>query len=617
MSVQPIKLVCIIGSTGTGKSAFAIELAKRINGEIINADAMQCYEGLPISTNKPTLEEKTTIPHHLFSFVPHTSDHQAFTILDYVKLVDEVIADIQKRGKIPIVVGGTHYYIEALIKRDILGADSQITTEFTNEEQKLHRPIHYGYFTVYPSSTCLPERRKRPKLTETGLPVAESLLKLQHNESKPEKSVVKSLVNYDTLIFWMNAESDIEKLNNSLNKRVEKMAEKGLEKEVLDFYEFAKKEYYDKNPSTLEPDAISSKSSEIEKQVEAHPDLPLTRGIMQSIGFKEFLPFLQHKETFEQGKERLKAATCKYARKQINWITHRLTPISCDASSHTEIESQSLPSSSSSSSSSNLLSEEENAEIACSSSTSSTTNDHRFKTPSSDTPWILFSLNIFEPISDLLDTATEVTKHFFSNTMNELTNEQKECAVWRENASEFQCKAKSNARKFNSSTASSSSGASSLISNSASSTILSVDVSQSSLEESRLEETNKSSSDKSSEEKAKDETCGEEREKLKPVIGKHDSVICHICNRTFYGPTEWESHVKGRPHQKKKRNAKKREENEAQRLAKAHLRQERKENSTNKVNFEIEDEPSSSESGVQPSACELPERRSRYDNEKK
>lgn len=108
------KVLVIVGPTASGKSALGVELAKKFNGEIISADSRQVYKGLDIGTGKITKRETLGIPHHLLDVA---SPKRAFTANDFVQKASRAIADISKRGKLPIVVGGTGFYIDALVGR--------------------------------------------------------------------------------------------------------------------------------------------------------------------------------------------------------------------------------------------------------------------------------------------------------------------------------------------------------------------------------------------------------------------------------------------------------------------------------------------------------------------
>jgi tRNA dimethylallyltransferase len=106
------KLVVILGPTASGKTELAIKLAKKFNGEIVNADSRQVYKGMDIGTAKPTKKEMKGVPHHLLNIA---SPKRKFTVAQYRKLALKAIEKIQKRGKIPFLVGGTWFYIRAIV----------------------------------------------------------------------------------------------------------------------------------------------------------------------------------------------------------------------------------------------------------------------------------------------------------------------------------------------------------------------------------------------------------------------------------------------------------------------------------------------------------------------
>ena len=111
MSAKP-KVVCIVGPTASGKTALGIEIAKRLDGEIISADSMQIYKGMPVASAVPTEEEKQGIKHHLME-ICDPSDQQ--TVAKFKELATEKIKEVLERGKTPIIVGGTGLYIDAVV----------------------------------------------------------------------------------------------------------------------------------------------------------------------------------------------------------------------------------------------------------------------------------------------------------------------------------------------------------------------------------------------------------------------------------------------------------------------------------------------------------------------
>ena len=108
-----MKIIAIVGPTAVGKTALAIELAKRYNGEIISCDSMQVYKGMDIGTAKPTRDEMATVKHHLINV---KEPNENFSCADYAVLAKKAIEDIAKRGKTPIFCGGTGLYLDSVIE---------------------------------------------------------------------------------------------------------------------------------------------------------------------------------------------------------------------------------------------------------------------------------------------------------------------------------------------------------------------------------------------------------------------------------------------------------------------------------------------------------------------
>ncbi len=111
------KVIIILGQTSTGKSDFAVQIAQKIDGEIISADSRQVYKGMNLGTGKITKKEMSGIPHHLLDIV---NPKKVFSVNDYKKLANKKIKDILARGKIPIICGGTGFYIDAVVNKTIL-----------------------------------------------------------------------------------------------------------------------------------------------------------------------------------------------------------------------------------------------------------------------------------------------------------------------------------------------------------------------------------------------------------------------------------------------------------------------------------------------------------------
>ena len=312
----------------------AVDLAKRYNGEIVNGDAMQMYEGLPIITNKITVKEQQGVPHHLLGFI--ALNEKPWRVGLFKKKAGQIIREIRSRGRLPIVVGGTHYYTQSLLFDDSLvteqsDAEEQVHSEFTNQEVAERYPILEGpteamierlqeVDPVMAARWHPQDRRKIRRSLEIFLRTGKKasdiyaeqkkrkiLVEKKGAEEDPDSRPVAELAS--TLLFWVHAESNI--LKDRLDARVDKMMDAGLLKEAISMNEYLK---------TQESAGLS---------------VDRTRGIWQSIGWKEFEPYLKalDSETTSQKEfdtlcsssiERVQIATRQYARRQVRWIRLKL-----------------------------------------------------------------------------------------------------------------------------------------------------------------------------------------------------------------------------------------------------------------------------------------------------
>ncbi|KZL71957.1 tRNA isopentenyltransferase [Colletotrichum tofieldiae] len=326
-------LVVILGSTGTGKSEtqLAIELATRFNGEIINADAMQMYKGLPIITNKITPAERRGVPHHLLDHIG--LDQPTWVVEDFKREANKVIREIRNRGNLPIVVGGTHYYTNALLFEDTLvGADDEKPRD---SDVKLDDDTSSFPILNEPTDVILAKLREvDPVMADRWHPndrrkISRSLqIYLQHGrpasaiyaeqrqrkmaENKPDDG--GGAGPWQALLFWVY--SDPETLKERLDKRVDKMLTAGLGDETQSMYEY-----------------VRAKEA-------AGQEVDYTRGIWQSIGFKEFSPYLKALNSSDPptdpsalealkatGLEEMKTSTRQYAKYQTRWIRTKIVPL--------------------------------------------------------------------------------------------------------------------------------------------------------------------------------------------------------------------------------------------------------------------------------------------------
>ncbi|XP_051727442.1 tRNA dimethylallyltransferase isoform X4 [Ctenopharyngodon idella] len=278
-------LVVILGATGTGKSKLAIEIGKRLNGEIISADSMQVYKGLDIITNKVTEEEQAQCRHHMISFVdPLVS---GYTVVDFRNKALSLIEDMHRRKKLPIIVGGTNYYIESILWNVLIdtgGSDTESekagAPESKVELEKVGGPeLHRRLKEVDPDMAAVLHPHDARKIArslqvymDTGVPHSR-LLEEQRGQDGGD-CLGGPLRFQDPCIFWLHYKMNA--LDERLDKRVDQMLSLGLIDELRDFH--------------LRFNEKKIKESSQDYQ----------HGIFQSIGFKEFHEYLTASEDISQ-----------------------------------------------------------------------------------------------------------------------------------------------------------------------------------------------------------------------------------------------------------------------------------------------------------------------------
>ncbi|XP_059344628.1 tRNA dimethylallyltransferase isoform X1 [Ammospiza nelsoni] len=312
----PRPLVVILGATGTGKSALALQLGLRLGGEIVSADSMQVYKGLDIITNKVSPQEQRLCRHHMISFVdPLVSN---YTVVDFRDKAVPLISYIFARDKIPIVVGGTNYYIESLLWKVLINTKEKPSSAPRLEsdrkvelEQLDSAELHRRLSQVDPEMAAKLHPHDKRKVArslqvfeETGIPHSEILHQQQQEEGG---GPLGGPLKYPhSCILWLHA--DQAALDARLEKRVDDMLAAGLLEELRDFH----------------------RRYNQQKVAENRQDYQ--HGIFQSIGFKEFHEFLLSEgscspETsallLEKGIQALKQVTKRYARRQNKWVRNR------------------------------------------------------------------------------------------------------------------------------------------------------------------------------------------------------------------------------------------------------------------------------------------------------
>ncbi|XP_020812801.1 tRNA dimethylallyltransferase, mitochondrial [Drosophila serrata] len=335
--MRKVPLIVILGSTGTGKTKLSLELAERFGGEIISADSMQVYTHLDIATAKATKEEQTRARHHLLDV---TTPAEPFTVTRFRNAALPIIERLLAQAKPPIVVGGTNYYIESLLWDVLVDSqekqsqgtslaelkDGELDAMTTVELHKLLAKIDTGSANrIHPNN-----RRKILRAIEVYQGTGQTLTdKLAEQRGQPGGNRLGGPLRYPhTVLLWLRCNQEV--LNARLDSRVDGMLEQGLIKELRLFH------------NTHQGITVQA----------------YTSGVLQTIGYKEFVPYLmkynhqqddkieeylrehsyklpspeelKEKDGLPEGLQllrnccdELKLVTRRYSKKQLKWINNR------------------------------------------------------------------------------------------------------------------------------------------------------------------------------------------------------------------------------------------------------------------------------------------------------
>ena len=279
--MQKPKVIVICGPTASGKTALSIELAKKINGEIVSSDSMQIYKEMNIGTAKPTIEEMQGIKHYLIDFI---APDKRYSVAEYKKDAENAIEEILKKGKNPILVGGTGLYIDTLIygiEYPTIEFDEKYRQELEEREKK------EGLINLYEEAKKIDEESVK-KISINDKKRILRILEIYHatGKNKTEQELISRQKGpkYDYKVFAINM--DRETLYNRINKRVDIMLENGLVEEV-------------------------------KKLLEKYKEFPTS---MQGLGYKEVKEFLENKISKEEMIDKIKQESRRYAKRQITWF---------------------------------------------------------------------------------------------------------------------------------------------------------------------------------------------------------------------------------------------------------------------------------------------------------
>ena len=275
------KILIITGATATGKTAFAIECAKELNGEIISCDSMQIYRLLDIGTAKPTLEEQSAVPHHLIDVVDAGDE---FSVQQFVTLASKRIEEIESRGKLPIIVGGTGLYIRSLIYPYSF-CSSKKDEKIRDELNKILDEKGGAYLYSMLENVDMESAKKIHKNDTKRVIRALEIFKTT-GKKKSEQTIEEVKPRYDYVLVALTMPR--EKLYERINKRVDLMFEIGLENEI----------------SSLLKNGVVNKNSQS----------------MSAIGYKEFFDYFEGKKSIDETRELIKKNSRNYAKRQETFI---------------------------------------------------------------------------------------------------------------------------------------------------------------------------------------------------------------------------------------------------------------------------------------------------------
>lgn len=266
------KIIVIVGPTAVGKTKLSIELAKKFDGEVINADSTQVYKNLDIATAKITEDEKEGIIHHLFDIKNILED---YTVYDYQRDCRLKIEEILTKNKTPIIVGGTGLYIKAaLYDYDFSKEEVKETfDELSNDE------LYAKLLSIDPKSEIHKNNRKR---------VVRAINYCLNNNKPMSTSKKTDKLIYDCIFIGLT--TDRENLYHHINERTDKMLDMGLIDEAKKIYDMGIR----------------------------------TKAVMTPIGYKELFPYFDNEISLEEAISQIKQNCRRYAKRQYTWFKNQM-----------------------------------------------------------------------------------------------------------------------------------------------------------------------------------------------------------------------------------------------------------------------------------------------------
>ncbi|MBE6651962.1 MAG: tRNA (adenosine(37)-N6)-dimethylallyltransferase MiaA [Ruminococcaceae bacterium] len=286
ISLPKPRILAVVGCTAGGKTSLAIELAKQMNGEIVSCDSMQIYKGMNIGTATPDEAERCGIPHHLMDFVD-PADSRGYSCADYVQDARAAVLDIQARGKLPILCGGTGLYLDAFLRGG--------SFEVTDSDPALRAELCALADREGPDSLHAILRKLDPESAEAIHPnnvkrvarAIEICRTTGRKKSDLDRESREFECPYDATVIGLHY-NDRQLLYDRIDRRVDLMLEQGLVEET--------------------------------KRLRDAGVFEICQTAAQAIGYKELFPYLEGTATLAECSDVLKMATRRYAKRQLTWF---------------------------------------------------------------------------------------------------------------------------------------------------------------------------------------------------------------------------------------------------------------------------------------------------------
>ena len=277
------RVVCVVGPTASGKTKMGVALAKRFNGEVVSVDSMQIYRGMEIGTAAPTPEEMAGVPHHMIGVADPA---ESWSVSRFTQEADRCIQDILRRGKLPVLVGGTGLYLDALVRGQTFAAGQQGGAVRLALQQRLARE---GAAALLEELAAIdPETAARLHLRDEKriLRALEVYRETGETISEHDRKSREMPNRYDALYIGLSFR-DRQELRDRIDRRVDIMVEQGLLDEVRQLLTGG---------------------------------LPRDATALQAIGYKQFLAVAEGTATTEEAIAEVKLRSRQYAKRQLTWL---------------------------------------------------------------------------------------------------------------------------------------------------------------------------------------------------------------------------------------------------------------------------------------------------------